>query len=63
MNEFLTDRKYRYIAMYAAKQLGYGDAVIQKIRADKNNSEVEESWLQHERNYRMRIFERSKYAA
>ena len=41
MNEFFTDRKYRYIAMDAAKQLGYGDAVIQKIRAAKDDSEVE----------------------
>lgn len=41
MNENFTDRKYRDIALTAAKQLGYGNAVIEKIKAAKDDTEIE----------------------
>ena len=41
MSENFTDRKYRDIALTAAKQLGYGNAVIEKIKAAKDDTEIE----------------------
>jgi hypothetical protein len=39
--QYLSEQMYRYVAMDAAKQLGYGDEVVARIRAAKNDNEVE----------------------
>lgn len=41
MNENFTDRKYRDIALTAARQLGYGNTVIEKIKEAKDDAEIE----------------------
>lgn len=38
---YLSEQMYRYSAMDAAKQLGYGDEVVARIRAAKDDNEVE----------------------
>ncbi len=41
MNSYQKESTYRYFAMDAAKQLGYGDKVVTQIRAAKDDTEIE----------------------
>lgn len=40
-NKYFGDESYQYTAMDAAKQLGYGDETVRKIRAANSDAEIE----------------------
>jgi hypothetical protein len=40
-SKYFGEVSYQYTAMDAAKQLGYGDEVVNKIRAAKSDAEIE----------------------
>lgn len=41
MINYIKDTTYRYFALDAARQLGYGDKVVSQIRAAKDDAEIE----------------------
>lgn len=40
-NKRTGEKEYKYMAMDAAKDLGYGPEVVSRIRAAKNDTEIE----------------------
>lgn len=44
-SKYFGDENYKYTAMDAAKQLGYGDEVVNKIRAAKSDAEIERTMV------------------